>query len=98
MIVRIVKMHFRKENISQFKEVFEASKQKIRNFPGVLHLELLEDSTESGILFTYSYWESEEALEKYRRSELFLNTWSKTKPLFESPAQAWSNKRIAYLP
>ena len=40
MIVRIVKMEFRVEEIETFKAVFEASKANIRTFPGVLYLEL----------------------------------------------------------
>ena len=41
MINRIVKMTFREEELDNFLQVFEASKDKIRNFPGVKHLELL---------------------------------------------------------
>ncbi|MEQ8910016.1 MAG: antibiotic biosynthesis monooxygenase family protein [Vicingaceae bacterium] len=98
MIVRVVKMHFREEEVANFKAVFQASKGLIRNFPGVQHLELLQGTSDPTIFFTYSFWESEEALERYRHSELFKKTWAQTKPLFQSPAEAWSNQRIAHLP
>ena len=67
MIVRIVKMQFREDEVQNFKKVFDASKEKIRAFPGILHLELLQDRKDQCTLFTYSQWESEEDLEKYRK-------------------------------
>lgn len=97
MIVRIVKMKFRAEEVETFKAVFERSKDRIRSFPGVLYLELLQDVREPSVFFTYSHWESEEDLEKYRDSELFKKVWAQTKPLFSEPAQAWSNERLHQL-
>jgi len=97
MIVRIVKMTFRTEEIVHFKSVFEESKQLIRSFTGVLYLELLQDQSNPSIFFTYSHWEREEDLELYRRSDLFKKVWSKTKPLFAAPAEAWSNERLHQL-
>lgn len=98
MIVRVVKMTFREDEIETFLEVFEHSKKAIRNFNGVMHLELLKGTQEENVLFTYSYWQSEEDLNQYRNSNLFKDTWAKTKPLFLKPAEAWSTERIAHLP
>ncbi len=95
MIVRIVKMHFRENEVENFIAVFEASKDFIREFPGNHHLQLLQDQRESGIFFTYSIWDNEEALNLYRKSDLFRQTWAKTKPLFEKPAEAWSTERLS---
>jgi heme-degrading monooxygenase HmoA len=39
---------------------------------------------------TYSIWENTDALENYRKSDLFKEVWSQTKMLFAAPAQAWS--------
>jgi|SRR5690554_5094590 len=97
MIIRIVKMTFRVDEIDNFKTVFENSKDKIRNFPGVQHLELLQGTDAPNVFFTYSYWKTAEDLENYRHSELFKTTWSKTKPLFEKKAEAWSTIRLHHL-
>ena len=94
MIVRIVKMHFRKEEVETFNALFEEIKFKIRAFPGVMHLECLQDVNNPQIFFTYSHWEKPEDLENYRQSELFQSTWAKTKILFEEKAQAWSTDTI----
>ncbi|MBL4707712.1 MAG: antibiotic biosynthesis monooxygenase [Flavobacteriales bacterium] len=94
MIVRIVKLTFRTEEIESFKTILEDSKEKIRAFPGVLYLQMLQASKEPSVFFTYSHWESEQDLENYRHSELFKSTWAKTKPLFSAPAQAWSNNEL----
>jgi len=98
MIVRLVKMHFKHSEVEHFKTIFDASKSKIRNFPGIIHLELLQNQAVEGIFFTYSHWKSEADLERYRNSSLFKETWAKTKPLFAQPAEAWSNQRLEHLP
>lgn len=90
MIIRIVKMSFEPGKVNDFLAVFNASKHLIRNFEGCSHLELLHDLDEKNIFFTYSYWKDENALENYRRSELFKNVWSRTKILFNNKPEAWS--------
>ncbi len=97
MLVRIVKMGFYKQNIEIFKENFDESKAKIRAFEGCTFLELYRDKNDPSIFFTYSHWESEEALENYRKSEVFNNVWSKTKPLFSIRPEAWSVERLETL-
>jgi len=90
MIIRIVKMTFEPIKVNEFLEVFNSSKQYIRNFEGCTHLELLNDINSTNIFFTYSYWNSENDLNNYRNSELFSTVWNKTKVLFAAKAEAWS--------
>lgn len=90
MIIRIVKMNFEPEKVDEFLELFNSSKDLIRNFKGCSHLELLNDLKSGTIFFTYSWWESEADLNNYRNSELFENVWSKTKILFSAKPEAWS--------
>jgi hypothetical protein len=91
MIKRIVKMTFRPDQVDTFlHDVFEQSKNKIRAFPGCRHMELLKHTDAPNVLFTLSVWEDAAALDRYRHSELFRDTWTKTKALFEQKAEAWS--------
>lgn len=90
MIKRIVKMVFREEEISTFKELFNEHKEAIRNQPGCVYLELLQGADEPAVFFTYSFWESKEYLENYRHSETFGIVWPRTKALFADKPQAWS--------
>jgi len=83
-------MEFEKEHIAAFLNNFELVKDRIRNFPGCLFLELWQDKEDSTIFFTHSKWSSETDLENYRHSELFKGVWATTKPMFRSKAQAWS--------
>mgnify|MGYP005748070219 FL=1 len=94
MLIRVVRMTFQPEKVDAFLENFEQHKNSIRNFPGCQHLELWQDFSEKNIFLTYSFWESEEALNKYRDSELFKSVWSFTKGLFASKPQAFSTKKI----
>lgn len=97
MFVRIVKLSFHEENIPAFLDNFEQMKEKIRNAPGNRFLELYQDKNNKGIFFTYSYWETEEDLEKYRNSELFYDVWNFTKKLFNDKPEAWSVDKLVSL-
>ena len=90
MITRIVKMTFRPEACNDFIEVFNQSKNLIRGFEGCQYLELLREKPDGNIFFTYSKWAGEEYLEKYRHSQLFADTWARTKVLFADKPQAWT--------
>ena len=94
MLIRIVKLTLKRENIASFEQIFEETKNFIRNFEGCLSLELYQDGKQPNIFFTYSQWEKEENLEEYRKSEFFRNVWGKTKLLFEEKPEAWSVNRI----
>jgi heme-degrading monooxygenase HmoA len=90
MVKRVVKMDFREDGIEDFLAIFAESSPQIRRFPGCRRLELWRCRQPHNIFFTYSWWDSEEALDEYRRSELFRATWALTKALFARPAEAWS--------
>jgi heme-degrading monooxygenase HmoA len=83
-------MTFQKERIEDFLKMFNERKLRIRNFPGCLHLELWQYKKETNAFFTYSIWESEEALNHYRFSEFFKETWSITKTYFSNKPEAWT--------
>ena len=97
MFIRIVKMSFHEENIPAFLDNFELIKDKIRNAVGNRLLELYQDKTNKSFFFTYSYWETEEDLENYRKSEFFNEVWTFTKQLFNDKPEAWSVDKIASL-
>ena len=90
-------MSFAEENIPAFLENFEIIKDKIRNAPGNRLLELYQDKNNKCIFFTYSYWETEEDLENYRKSELFNTVWAFTKKLFNDKPEAWSVEKVVSL-
>ncbi len=92
MITRIVKLTLQPDKVTDFIALFNSSKSSIRNTKGCNHVELLCDIKLPHLFFTYSSWDSEEDLNRYRDSELFKNIWSKTKPMFSEKAEAWSLK------
>ncbi len=93
MIKRIVKLTLREDGIEEFLAVFKESKPLIRNFPGCQHVELLRVTHQTSVFFTFSFWDDEEALQNYRRSELFVKTWRRIEALFEAKASAWTVER-----
>lgn len=90
MMIRIVKMEFRADEITTFLRNFNEYKERIRAVEGCERLELLRDIDQPAIFMTYSYWKAPMYLEAYRHSDLFREVWSKTKPLFSAKPQAWS--------
>jgi (4S)-4-hydroxy-5-phosphonooxypentane-2,3-dione isomerase len=83
-------MSFDPNRVDEFLVLFESVKVKIANFEGCEGLTLLRDSGQPNVLFTYSYWQTESHLNKYRFSDLFKTTWTGTKALFNDAPMAWS--------
>ncbi len=90
MITRIVKMEFSAVFVEEFKVLFAEVNRHISNFEGCQSVNLLQHEVEKNIFFTISKWEDSGALENYRASNLFRNTWAKVKPHFTTKAEAWS--------
>ena len=90
MLLRIVRMEFKKEKVKSFLDYFHQVKEHIRNFPGCHDVQLYQDAEKENVFYTYSLWESQEALENYRNSTLFKNTWRQVKPWFSAKAMAFS--------
>lgn len=97
MLIRIVRMHFTDAGVDEFLQIFNENKMAIRNFPGCTHLQLLKDYTDPNTYTTLSYWESEQSLENYRKSELFGSVWGRVKTLFSERSQAFSLEKFIEL-
>src|SRR5690625_45569 len=97
MIVRLVRMTFHPSSVDDFLTQFAVVKDEIRSFPGCLHLELLQNDRFPNILSTYSVWDSRDALESYRNSEMFIDIWQRTSAWFVAPprASSWSQIQTA---
>lgn len=90
MITRIVQLTFQEHLVDEFLKTFEENGPKIRAFEGCHGVDLVQDMYRPYVFFTLSKWDNEDALNTYRNSELFKNTWKNTKALFSLPAHAWS--------
>jgi len=83
-------MSFVPEKVDEFISIFDSVKTKIAEFDGCSELSLMRDAANSNVLYTISYWNSEDHLNKYRFSELFKDTWTDVRALFTDKAEAWS--------
>ena len=83
-------MTFAPHHVNDFLKLFSENKNRIASFEGCTHLELLNDKENPNVFFTYSKWQDESFLEKYRESELFTSVWNETKKLFAAKAEAWT--------
>ncbi len=87
-------MHFSPETSEQFLAIFEEMNQHIRAFEGCKGLELYREIDDAHSFTTYSFWDTVEHLEAYRKSDLFKATWAKVKPLMRAKPMAVSYERI----
>lgn len=94
MLIRIVKLTFKPENIASFERIFEESKNGILAFEGCNMVELYQDIANSNIFFTYSFWDTESHLNQYRNSDFFKEVWGNTKKLFSDKPEAWSVHKV----
>lgn len=83
-------MDFQPERVADFLLFFDSVKNDIATFEGCLGMKLMQDQMNPAIIFTYSHWENQEALNLYRDSELFGKVWPNVKPWFAAKPQAWS--------
>lgn len=94
MIVRIVKMHFAVDKVTDFQSMFEEIKESIRNQSGCTFLELYQGIDDPQTFFTYSYWNGVADLNNYRESALFQEIWPKTKAMFDQKPEATTVTKI----
>lgn len=92
MIKRIVKLTFVPEEIDNFLPVFKNVQGKIAKFPGCNSVEIFQDVEIPNQVFTLSNWDSVEALNAYRESDLFKDIWAIAKMRFSAKPEAWSVK------
>lgn len=90
MIIRVVRMKLNPGAAAEFSAYFYSAEARIRSFDGCVSVRLFRDAEDIDTVITLSEWVSEKALEHYRSSEIFLETWRKVKPLFRDKAEAWS--------
>ena len=89
-IIRIVRMTFQPEKCTDFEGLYDSVCQKIMSMPGCTSLSLKHDANQPNVYYTLSHWNSEESLQAYRHSELFKQTWARTKAMFADAPQAFS--------
>ena len=94
MIVRIVKMVFQPDKVNSFSAFSKEISPGISQSEGCRQVEVLQDIHHPATFFTYSTWDSEEHLQKYRQSDFFKNNWATVKPWFAEKAVAWSVKQL----
>jgi quinol monooxygenase YgiN len=83
-------MHFTSEGAQLFQELFTKHQKSMASVDGCLSLELFSDVEKATSFATVSRWKTEQHLETYRNSELFLSIWKKIKPYFSEKAEAFS--------
>lgn len=91
MLLRTVRMTFAPSRLDDFLTLFAEARPRIAAAPGCQHLDLWQDTRFPNVLTTFSRWDDAAALDAYRQSDLFRETWARTKPLFAAAPVAYSH-------
>lgn len=94
MIVRIVKMTVKEQHIEEYINFTASLKSQIIAFEGCQFLDILQDTDNPKIIFSYSLWDTKEHLEFYRNSGFFKQTWATIKQWFDDKPEAWSTEML----
>src|SRR5690606_4169611 len=94
MLIRIVKLTFKPDNIPSSERIFNESKNRILACEGCHTVDLYRAIDHPNVFFTYSLWEKERDLQSYRTSDCFKEVWAHTNELFSDRAEAWSVNKV----
>ncbi len=83
-------MTFQPDAADDFMGIFNGYKDQIEDSEGCNGVKVFRDAGKQNVFFTISEWDSEEALNAYRHSELFEQVWGKAKNYFDAKPEAWS--------
>lgn len=89
-------MKIKESEISNYTKFIGSVQNDIRNFEGCEHLKILNDINDKTIFFSYSYWQDEESLENYRKSDFFQSIWPEIKQWFVAKPEAWSLNKVDF--
>ena len=94
MVIRIVSLKCKPEDVDAFRLVLRNSFPRVRQFPGCLALQIVNDIADPTSFFTLSTWRDVDALEAYRTSPLFEQVWPRIKAFLREAAWASTCQEI----
>ena len=89
-------MTFQADKTDEFVAIYKKYRKHILGAEGCSHVELLQAENQPNTFFTYSHWENNECLNKYKDSTIFGEVWPQTKALFAEKPLAWSTHKIDF--
>jgi len=96
VIVRLVRMRFRPEEVERFLALYERAYPVIVGQPGCRSVQLVREVNDPAAFATWSVWNDGASLDAYRRSPFFRSFWPEVKALFCAPAEAVSFEEIEH--
>jgi quinol monooxygenase YgiN len=94
MVIRIVSLKCRPEDVDAFRLLLRESSPRVRQSPGCLSLQIVNDIADPTSFFTLSTWRDRDALEAYRASPLFVEIWPRVKAFLREAAWASTCEEI----
>jgi quinol monooxygenase YgiN len=94
MILRVVKMVVDQNKIDVFNHFMSNVKMEKIKLEGCVHYDHFGDKQYQNVFYSYTIWESERYLNKYRKSELFREVSSTLRSLCLTEPTAWTVENV----
>ncbi len=89
MIVRIVSLKCKPEDVDAFRLLLRQFMPRVLSAPGCLSLRIVGDVDKPTSFYTISAWRSVEDLDAYRNSPLFGDIWPRVRGMLRE--RAWAS-------
>ncbi|MFA6400631.1 MAG: antibiotic biosynthesis monooxygenase [Salinivirgaceae bacterium] len=94
MITRIIKVKIKPEHLEAFKKYIIQFLKEARDYKNIHHADCFADLDEQFHFHIYTIWQTEGALNKFRRTETNLTLKNNLKEWCSSPYAAWTVENI----
>lgn len=98
MITRIVRLTLKDESSqNDFRALYASRNPMNRGVSGCLEVKIMKDINENNVYYTVSKWTTNEALENYRSSAYFKETWPMVKSTLASKTKVFTMEEVVEL-
>lgn len=77
-------------NKALFKQTLKDYQKALKEQKGCMHLDMFSDKKEKDIFYSYTIWDNDTNLKKYRKSALYKELSGKILPLCDKEPKAWT--------
>ena len=95
MIVRVIYVFVKKDNVDAFAEATKLNREASIEEPGVLRFDVLQDAEDSAHFILYEVYRSEKSTQAHKETEHYAS-WKKTvEPMMARPRSSTACRVIA---
>lgn len=83
-------MKIKEHCLADFQQLMLTLNNEIRCVDGCKHLEVLNDKADNLTIFSMAIWESEKAIDKYKKTDLYKTVWKQLNEYIAGEPHIWT--------